>query len=118
MWRVGSQQAKSRNGQRTPTTNGDKRMDRNPDGTFAPGNPGGPGRPKGSRQKLSEAFIEALADDFEAHGVATVQKLRADRPDVYVGAIGKLMPKLMELSGPNGGEIPLSGTVRFVGKSE
>lgn len=93
-------------------------MDRNPDGTFAPGNPGGPGRPKGSRQKLSEAFINALADDFVMHGPDTVVRLREERPDVYVGAIGKLMPKLMELSGPDGGEIPLSGTVRFVGKDE
>lgn len=89
-------------------------MDRNPDGTFAPGNPGGPGRPKGSRQKLSEAFLNALADDFELHGHDTVVRLREERPDVYVGAIGKLMPKLMELSGPDGGDIPMVNRIERV----
>ncbi len=89
-------------------------MDRDEKGLFAPGNPGGPGRPKGSRNKLSEAYLKALADDFAEHGVETIEKLRADRPDIYVGAIGKLMPKLLELSGPDGDAIPLSGTVKFV----
>ena len=84
---------------------------RNPDGTFAKDNPG---RPKGSRNKLSEAYLKALADDFTEHGVATIEKLREDRPDIYVGAIGKLMPKLLELSGPDGDAIPVSGTVNFV----
>ena len=84
------------------------------DTQFKPGHPGGPGRPKGSRSKLSEAFLKALADDFEKHGVDTVEELRTERPDVYIGTIGKLMPKLMELSGPDGSDIPLSGKVTFV----
>lgn len=84
------------------------------DTQFKPGNPGGPGRPKGSRSKLSEAYLKALADDFEANGVETIEKLREDRPDIYVGAIGKLMPKLLELSGPDGTEIPIQGKVTFV----
>ena len=87
------------------------------DTQFKPGQSGNPnGRPKGSRSKLSEAYLQALANDFEEHGVDTIQKLREDRPDIYVGAIGKLMPKLLELSGPDGYEIPLSGKVTFVGK--
>ena len=84
------------------------------DTQFKPGNPGGPGRPKGSRSKLSEAYLKALADDFDEHGVETIVKLREERPDIYVGAIGKLMPKLLELSGPDGAEIPVSGKVTFV----
>lgn len=80
-------------------------MDRNADGTFAPGNPGGPGRPKGSRQKLSDSFLKALADDFEHHGVATVERIREEKPEAYVNAIGKLMPKLMELTGKDGDPI-------------
>ena len=85
------------------------------DTQFKPGQSGNPaGRPPGSRNKLSEAYLKALADDFEEHGVKTIQELREDRPDIYVGAIGKLMPKLMELSGPDGDAIPVSGTVNFV----
>lgn len=89
-------------------------MSRDESGRFLPGNPGGPGRPKGSRTKLSEAYLAALADDFESNGVETIVRLREERPDVYVGAIGKLMPKLLELSGPDGDSIPVNGVVRFV----
>ena len=81
---------------------------------FKVGNPGGPGRPKGSRSKLSEAFLKALADDFEKNGMDTVEKVREDKPDTYLNVIAKLMPKLMELSGPDGDAIPISGTVRIV----
>ena len=81
---------------------------------FKKGHPGGPGRPKGSRSKLSEAFLKALSDDFEKNGLETVEKVRADKPDAYLNVIGKLMPKLMELSGPDGESIPVSGTVNLV----
>lgn len=84
------------------------------DTQFKPGNSGGPGRPKGARSKLSEAFLQALSDDFEANGVDVVAQVRADKPDTYLNVIGKLMPKLMELSGPDGDAIPMRGVVRFV----
>jgi hypothetical protein len=34
-----------------------------------------PQRPKGSCNKLSDAFLQALADDFEAHGKGVVEKV-------------------------------------------
>ena len=89
-------------------------MERDAKGLFQPGNKGGPGRPKGSRSKLSEAFLKTLSDDFEENGVEVIHQLRREKPEVYFNGIGKLMPKLMELSGPEGGEIPLSGTVKIV----
>lgn len=76
--------------------------ERDEHGRFLPGWSGGPGRPAGSRSKLSESYLKALADDFEEHGIETIQRLREERPDVYIGAIGKLMPKLMELTGEDG----------------
>ena len=42
---------------------------------------------------------------------------REDKPDAYLNVIGKLMPKLMELSGPDGESIPVSGTVNHVKSS-
>ena len=85
-----------------------------PDTRFKEGNPGGPGRPPGSRDKLSKAFIDELAASFDEHGAEVIDRIREERPDVYLGTIGKLMPKLMELSGPDGGDIPLSIPVEFV----
>jgi len=68
---------------------------RTPGIPFAKGNPG---RPKGSRNKLGEAFIEALHDDFNEHGVAAIQVVRAEKPDQYLKVIASLLPKEMNLN--------------------
>lgn len=82
---------------------------------FKPGQSGNPaGRPKGSRNKLSEAFIQNLSDHFDQNGLEAIQRVFEDKPDAYLNVIGKLMPKLMELSGPDGSEIPLSGVLKVV----
>ena len=61
---------------------------------WKPGQSGNPaGRPKGSRHKLSEEFIRALAEDFENHGAAAIVKMREDRPGDYIRVIASLMPK-------------------------
>lgn len=92
--------------------------DRDEHGRFVPGHPGGPGRPKGSRSKLSEAFLSVLANDFEENGTDVIERLREESPAQYANVIAKLMPKLMELSGPDGEGIPVSGTVRFIKPDE
>ena len=92
--------------------------DRNPNGTFKEGWKGGPGRSKGSRNKLSELFINTLAKDFEENGVDVIERLRKEQPAQYANVIGRLMPKLLELSGPEGKEIPISGEVVFVKEKE
>ena len=85
------------------------------DTQFKPGQSGNPaGRPKGARSKLSEAFIRALSDDFEVNGTDAIERVRGNKPEAYLGTIAKLMPKLLELSGPDGEDIPISGTVTFV----
>jgi len=76
---------------------------------------GNPGRPKGSRNKLSEAFLQALADDFKEFGAEAIQATRISKPESYLGTIGRLMPKLMELSGIDGSDIPTSIRIDYSG---
>ena len=45
------------------------------------GNPGGTS--KGCRRNLTEAFIRALARDWQAHGEAVIQRAREDGPAAY-----------------------------------
>lgn len=66
-------------------------------GRFVTGNIGG-GRPKGSRNKLGEAFLDALHNDFEEHGVAAIEIVRAEKPDQYLKVIASLLPKEMNLN--------------------
>lgn len=70
---------------------------------WKPGQSGNPaGRPKGSRHKLSEDFFKALAEDFEAHGVAAIVKMRDERPGDYAKMVAGLMTKEVEHSGDIG----------------
>jgi Family of unknown function (DUF5681) len=79
------------------TTGGKQQIGR----PFKPGQSGNPaGRPKGSRNKLSEAFIKALADDFSEHGVAVIQQVRSERPQDYLKIVAALQPKQVELDAP------------------
>jgi hypothetical protein len=65
---------------------------------FQPGSAGGPGRPRGSRNKLAEAFLEALYADFQVHGIAAIEAARVESPLGYVRIIAGLMPQKLEVS--------------------
>ena len=68
---------------------------------IGPGNPpvehlfqrGNPGCPRGSRNKLGEDFIAALAEDFAKHGMRAIETVRRDQPAAYLKVIASLMPK-------------------------
>jgi hypothetical protein len=61
------------------------------------GNPGG--RSKGSRRKLTDAFIRALARDWKAHGEAVIQRVREDNPVAYFKGMLSLAQKDMSVEG-------------------
>lgn len=61
-------------------------------GRFVSGNIGG-GRPKGSRNKLGEAFVADIYEDWQEHGAEVIQAVRAEKPDVYMRVIASILPK-------------------------
>ncbi len=74
--------------------------------------PGNPGRPKGARNKLGEAFVTALLNDFQTGGIAAIETVRRDDPSTYVRVIAGLLPK--ELTAEDGEPLFQGITVSFV----
>ena len=70
---------------------------------FQPGGLGGPGRPKGSRNRLAEAFLDALHADFQANGVEAIAAARAESPLGYVRIVASLLPQKLQVEGSAGG---------------
>src|SRR3979409_292171 len=55
--------------------------------------PGHTGRPKGARDKLTHAFIEALVREFEVGGAAAIRICRKEEPTKFVQICASLQPK-------------------------
>jgi len=62
------------------------------------GNPGG--KPVGARNRLTAAFLNALAKDFDENGVTAIKECRENKPDAYIKAIAALCPKEIEVKSP------------------
>ncbi|MEY9525605.1 hypothetical protein ABIF70_006746 [Bradyrhizobium japonicum] len=61
-------------------------------GRFLTGNSGG-GRRKGSRNRLTERFLDTIADDFAEHGADAIAKVRLNDPIAYLKIVGSLVPR-------------------------
>lgn len=59
---------------------------------------GNTGRPKGSRNKLGEAFLSALHDDFNEHGVEAIKVVRQEKPEHYLKVIASILPKDLNIN--------------------
>ena len=67
------------------------------DTRFKLGQSGNPsGRPKGSRNRISETLLNALADDFDQHGAAVIEQVRLERPHDYLKVCTSVIPKRLE----------------------
>jgi len=73
---------------------------------FAPGRAKTGGRARDARNKLSQAFLEAFATDFEEHGAEVIRIVRMEKPHEYLKTAAYLMPKEFEITETHLMEIP------------
>lgn len=58
-----------------------------------PFQPGNPGRPKGSKNKLAEDFVADVHAAWQEHGKQAITDMIADKPGDFVKTVASLIPK-------------------------
>jgi hypothetical protein len=64
---------------------------RNARGQYILGSNGGPGRPRGSRNRLCEKFIGDLQEDWEKHGARVIENVRRNDPSAYLRIVALMV---------------------------
>lgn len=73
---------------------------------WKPGQSGNPkGRKKGSRNKITKAYLKALKADFKEHGKETLEKVRKSDPKAYMRLVAELVPKEVDLDPQGTGDV-------------
>jgi hypothetical protein len=65
---------------------------------FLPGRAKSGGRVKGSRNKISEAFLKDLAAEWEESGPAALKVMAKEEPGNFVKVVAALLPKEFEIT--------------------
>ena len=61
---------------------------------FKKGQSGNPqGRPRGKREKITSAFLEAVEADWRQHGIKALEEARKRDPGAYCRMVAALLPK-------------------------
>ena len=80
---------------------------------FAPGNPGGPGRPPGARNRASQRLILEILRDFELNRELVFYRLRQQHLTSYVALVKAILPGREEIGAADQAghfdDIPLPG---------
>ena len=78
----------------------------NPATRFGAAGTGNPSRSKqkGARDRLSAAFLNDFADDYDAHGKTVIETVRDKDPVAYMRLAAALLPTKVEIT-----ETPLDG---------
>ena len=71
--------------------------ERGDNGQFLTGHgPVGGGRPRGSRVKLTEAFLSDLSDSWDIHGVAALRTCATTEPTIFCRIVAGILPKRVD----------------------
>ena len=66
---------------------------------------GNSGRPKGSRNKLGEAFLADMLEDWTEHGKVVIEAVRCEKPDQYLKVVASILPKDLNINVNNADEM-------------
>ena len=64
---------------------------------FKKGHDGGPGRPKGSKNKITELYLDILRKDIVEHGEEVLERVRKEQPAVYIKLPAALVPRDLDV---------------------
>lgn len=50
------------------------------------------------RNRLGKAFISRMRADFEKNGIATIERVRKEKPEVYLNLVSRLVPQELNVN--------------------
>jgi hypothetical protein len=65
-------------------------------GRFLPGRQGGPGRPVGSRNRLSEKFLSDLQKVWLKKGAKALDKVADENPEILCRIVASILPRQLD----------------------
>lgn len=74
-------------------------------GRFLTGNNGSGGRRRGSRNRLAEAFVADVYEEYCQHGKDALRRVREDNPFAFLSMVVRLLPQKYEVEATS----PLEG---------
>lgn len=70
----------------------------------------GPGRPRGSKNKVTKAYLQDIYEHYLEEGKDAIKRVCKERPDVYLKLVAQLIPKDLDIK--QSGDVQVS-IVRF-----